>query len=26
LKLAGFWKPEGSSAQQQVIIEGAVLW
>lgn len=25
LKLAGFWKPEGSSAQQQVIIEGAVL-
>ncbi|KAJ5387071.1 hypothetical protein N7509_009612 [Penicillium cosmopolitanum] len=24
LKLSGFWKPEGSSAQQQVIIEGAV--
>lgn len=24
LKLTGFWKPEGASAQQQVIIEGAV--
>lgn len=24
LKLTGFWKPEGSDAQQQVIIEGAV--
>ncbi|CAG7947250.1 unnamed protein product [Penicillium nalgiovense] len=24
LKLTGFWKPEGTSAQQQVIIEGAV--
>ncbi|CAG7972164.1 unnamed protein product [Penicillium salamii] len=24
LKLTGFWKPEGTSAQQQVIIEGSI--